>query len=73
MENILYIRKISIGSDYKNSMHYIVGQNVLGGNYIIHEIVEESKGYSVWIKSNGEVVRWKQFIDIPVVIEYNLL
>jgi hypothetical protein len=54
-------------------MHYIVGQNVLGGNYTIHEIAEEKKGYSVWIKSNGEIVRWKHFIDIPVVIEYNLL
>ena len=73
MENILYIRKISIGGDYKNAMHYIVGQNVLGGNYTIHEIAEESKGYSVWIKSNREVVRWKHFIDIPIVIEYNLL
>ena len=27
------IRKISIGADYKSgSMHYIVGQDVLGGN-----------------------------------------
>lgn len=68
-----YIRKISVGSDYKNAMHYITGQSVLGGNYTIHEIAEEKKGYSVWIKSNGEIVRWKQFIDIPVVIEYNLL
>ena len=33
------IRKISIGTDYKNnSMHYIVGQKVLGDSHEIHLI-----------------------------------
>ena len=33
------IRKISIGADYKSSaMHYIINQEVLGGNYHIHLI-----------------------------------
>ena len=33
------IRKISIGSDYKSgAMHYIVGQDVLGGSHKIHLI-----------------------------------
>ena len=33
------IRKISIGQDYKSSaMHYIVGQEILGGKYVIHLI-----------------------------------
>ena len=33
------IRKVSVGADYKSgAMHYIVGQEVLGKNYIIHLI-----------------------------------
>ena len=44
------IRKISIGSDYKSgSMHYIVNQLVLGGDYNIHLIQasEESQSYKL--------------------------
>ena len=44
------IRKISIGSDYKeNAMHYIVGQDVLGGNYKIHLIQSKETSYKIWI------------------------
>ena len=33
------IRKISVGADYKSSaMHYIVNQEILNANYIIHLI-----------------------------------
>ena len=33
------IRKLSIGADYKSgAMHYIVGQDVLGGSHKIHLI-----------------------------------
>ena len=36
------IRKISIGADYKSSaMHYIAGQEVLGGTYRIHLIQKD--------------------------------
>ena len=38
------IRKISIGSDYKNdAMHYSVGQNVYGGHQISDIIFEEKE------------------------------
>ena len=41
------IRKISVGSDYKSgAMHYIVGQDVLGGTHKIHLIQEESTSYN---------------------------
>ena len=40
MSNV--IRKISIGSDYKNdAMHYAVGQQVYGGHEISHILHEE--------------------------------
>jgi hypothetical protein len=67
-----YIRKISVGSNYKDAMHYIVGQEVLGGSYKIQDIAQESDGYSVWVKKGNEVLKWKEFKDTPLVIEYNI-
>ena len=44
------IRKISIGADYKSgAMHYIVGQEVLGGNYTIHLIQQENQSFKICI------------------------
>ena len=40
MNNV--IRKISIGSDYKNdAMHYSLGQQVYGGHEISHILFDE--------------------------------
>jgi hypothetical protein len=72
------IRKISIGPDYKSgAMHYIVGQEVLGGNYVIHLIRFDSnlESIKVWIEKSksGEIVLWKEFTaTMPVSIEYNI-
>ena len=68
------IRKISIGADYKSgAMHYIVGQDVLGGKYAIHLIQEENSAYKIWIIRNEEVLLWKEFNShMPVSIEYNI-
>ena len=46
------IRKISIGSDYKNdAMHYSVGQEVYGGHEISHILFEDSdNSYNIHIK-----------------------
>jgi hypothetical protein len=67
-----YIRKISVGADYKNAMHYIINQEVLGGSYVISDIAQEQEGFSVWVKKNEESVKWKEFKDIPIVVEYNI-
>lgn len=69
------IRKISIGSDYKNdAMHYSVGQNVYGGHTIcdiLHN--EDSSSYTVWIKKDKEVLPWKKFnSNMAISIEYDL-
>jgi len=70
------IRKISIGADYKSgAMHYIVGQEVLGGKYVIHLIQQDksSGDIKIWVESNNEVVLWKQFnANMPFSIEYNI-
>lgn len=70
------IRKISVGPDYKSgAMHYIIGQDVLGGKYSIHHIKNDFKDGSVkiWIIKHNEVFLWKTFNStIPCAIEYNL-
>lgn len=68
-----YIRKISIGGNYKDAMHYVVGNSVMDGSYTIYEISQDQEGgYSVWIKKSQEVTKWKDFKNIPVTIEYNI-
>jgi|TARA_R110000803_G_scaffold30715_3_gene69056 hypothetical protein len=68
------IRKISIGADYKSgAMHYIVGQDVLGGSYVIHLIQKESTSYKIWIIKEKEVLLWKEFrFTMPISLEYNI-
>jgi hypothetical protein len=68
------IRKISIGADYKdNAMHYIVGQDVLGGSYKIHLIQAKKSSYKIWIIKDSEIFVWKEFLDtLPISIEYNI-
>lgn len=70
------IRKISIGPDYKNgAMHYIVGQEVLGGSYSIHLIQQDasSGNIKIWIEGEDGIVMWKSFTTtMPISIEYNI-
>jgi hypothetical protein len=69
------IRKISIGSDYKNdAMHYSVGQEVYGGHTICDIIGNDSKGdYLIYIEKNKEVIPWKKFNkNMAIAIEFDL-
>lgn len=69
------IRKISVGPNYKEAMHYIVGQNVLSDNYTITLIKATALGYDIFIKDNSitdEVVLWKSFENMPISVEYNI-
>tara|TARA_R110000782_G_scaffold1419_6_gene5537 strand:- start:5164 stop:5379 length:216 start_codon:yes stop_codon:yes gene_type:complete len=67
------IRKISVGSDYKSAMHYIVGQSVLNGSYTIHLIQEADNEFKIWIEKDNEVMMWKSFsYTMPVSVEYNI-
>ena len=67
------IRKISIGSDYKNdAMHYAVGQEVYGGHKIT-DILEKEGAYDIYIKRGDEVKPWKTFnANMAISVEYNL-
>ena len=68
------IRKISIGADYKSgAMHYIVGQDVLGGSHRIHLIQDHEDGYKIWIQKAEEVYLWKEFRKtLPISLEFNI-
>ncbi len=69
------IRKISIGSDYKNdAMHYSLEQEVYGG-HIISDIIfkQEDNSYNIFITKNKEVLPWKKFnSNMAVSVEYDL-
>ena len=70
------IKKISVGPDYKSgAMHYLVGQDVLGGNYIIHLIKydEPKDSFKIYIQDKEVVMLWKEFSStMPISIEYNI-
>lgn len=70
------IRKISIGADYKSgAMHYIVGQEVLGGSHVIHLIQQDQgeQSYKIWIEKDNELLLWKEFkMTLPISLEYNI-
>ena len=69
------IRKISIGSDYKNdAMHYAVGQQEYGGHEIAYIILDEQdNSYNIYIKKNNEVLPWKKFnSNMAISVEYDL-
>ena len=72
MSNI--IRKISIGSDYKNdAMHYSVGQEVYGGHIISDILFDEDNSYNIYIKKNNEILPWKKFNpNMAISVEYDL-
>ena len=57
-------------------MHYIVGQEVLNGNYIIHLIRQDKDSLStkLWIiNRDSEIVLWKEFSpNMPLSMEYNI-
>lgn len=70
----MIIRKISVGTDYKTAMNYIVGQSVLGGTHIIHHIARTDDGsFVVYIEKDKEIVMWKNFSStMPISIEFNI-
>ena len=69
------IRKISIGTDYKNdAMHYAVGQQVYGGHEIAYVLFEETdNSYNIYIRKGKEVLPWKKFnSNMAISVEYDL-
>jgi hypothetical protein len=68
------IRKISIGTDYIKSMHYVVGQSVLDKSYVIDTIVyTRDLDVDIWISKDSEVIKWKTINkSMPFIVEHNI-
>lgn len=65
------IRKISIGVDYKDAMHYTTGQS-FGGMTIDTILKKNPQHYEIWVKnSDNELSVWKEIINMPIVVEYD--
>lgn len=66
------IRKISIGVDYKDAMHYTVGQSF---NRMTIEAIRqiEARHYEIWVTNDqNEAFLWKAIIDMPCVVERDI-
>ena len=63
------IRKISIGVDYKDAMHYTVGQSF--GSMTIDTILQiNPQHYEIWVRNDkDEISVWKTIINMPLVFE----
>lgn len=70
----MIIRKIAVGTDYKNAMNYVVGQSVLGGSHIVHQIISDKDGATlIYIEKDREILLWKKFTyNMPISIEFNI-
>jgi len=65
------IRKITIGTEYKNNaIHYILHQIVYDGHRIC-DIIDEEDKYTIFIKKGIDVLPWKEFNkNMAISIEY---
>lgn len=69
------IRKISIGSDYKNdAMHYSLDQEVYGGHTISNILFDDKdNSYNIFISKSKEILPWKKFnSNMAIFVEYDL-
>lgn len=71
----MIVRKVSIGHDYKSdAMHYVLGQDVLRGEYKIDLLLLKDDGsVNIWIKNHSGIMLWKTFnSNMPISIEYDI-
>jgi hypothetical protein len=54
------VRKISVGDNLKDSIHYQVGKPA-NSNSEIHDIIKEGEYFDIYIKEENEVQLWKSF------------
>ena len=71
----MIVRKVSVGQDYKSdAMLYVLGQDVLRGEYKINLMMLKDDGsVHIWIKNASGIMLWKTFnSNMPISIEYDI-
>ena len=74
----MIIRKITIGNDLLNAMHFQVGKPAMGGTATISDILKQDNGsYDIYVQREDEgipeVIMWKTIgKNVAVSVEYNL-
>lgn len=72
------IRKITIGNDLLNAMHFQVGKPAMGGTAVISDIIKNEQGsHDIYVQREEdgipEVIMWKTIGNtVAVSVEYNL-
>lgn len=69
------IRKISVGPDYKDAMHFQIGQTVIKGKASINTIIKNPTNgqIDIYVESGDEIHLWKSINStIPVSLEYDI-
>ena len=65
------LRKITIGTDYKDGMNYSVGQTVWGEHKIIH-IKDSGDRFSIFISKDGGTKLWKEaYKSMGICVEFD--
>lgn len=74
------IRQISVGSDYKTAMKWVVDSFVYNNRLRIIEITEDThdslylsiKRYNIFVEDSkdGKQFLWKSFENMPCIVEY---
>lgn len=70
-----FIRKISIGPDYKNAIHYTIDQGIINGTHTVNSIKLNIDGsYTIFVENTDhEVYQWKTISStVPVIVEHNI-
>ena len=66
------IRKITIGKDYKDAMHFQLGQDVWKGN-VLCDIRETDNEFELFVRRDGGVKLWKRFNkNMGISIEHDI-
>jgi len=72
----MYIRKVSIGPDYKSgAMHYVQGNTISRGSDDVIDTIEvlDDGTIKIWVNTAKGIVLWKEFNkNMPYSVEYNV-
>jgi len=72
----MYIRKVSIGLDYKSgAMHYVQGNTISRHSDDVIDTIQvlDDGTIKIWIRTKEGIMLWKEFNkNMAYAIEYNI-